>query len=179
MIRAAALAGAAALCACSAEPEPPTNAVTIDVPRPAPKAAAPVPPASLAPGELPSPELDRAVGTAGAWERSGDVARFGAPGRPATFAMRCDPVAGTIAFLLPNNEGSTIRIVAASGAATYPATLDGDVLVAEATAEDRFVADALARAKGRIAVQVNDAAAIALPADPAIANVIERCRGPR
>lgn len=179
MIRTAALLCAVALAACSAEPEPPANAVTIEVPRPAPEPVAAVPNAPLAPGELPSPELEGAVAAAGRWERVGDTARFGSPGRAATFAIRCHRAERKVAFLLPGGDGATMRIIAASGAATYPSTRSGSVLEAEATAEDRFVADTLRRAAGQIAVQAGDAAPIAMPADPAIAQAIEACRGPR
>ncbi len=177
MRRHAALACLAGLAACSPEPDPPANAVTVEVPQPV-EAAATIPSAPLAPGELPAPELDGARAVGGTWEVQGATARFGPAGARATFAIRCDREAGAIAFVRPGARGSTIRIVAASGAATYPAEPSGGMLVAKASAQDRFVADTLARADERIAVQIDDGEALALPADPAIGRVVEQCRRP-
>ncbi|GAA0727196.1 hypothetical protein [Sphingomonas japonica] len=179
MIRRAALGCAALLAGCSAEPEPAANAVTIAVPATETPAAPVSPAAPLAPGELPAPELDGAVPATGSWEQAGAVARFGTKARPATFAIRCDPAARSIAFIRPGARGAAIRIVAASGAATYPAINEGGTLVAQTTADDRFVADTLMRADGQLAVQIDTAPPLSIPTDRRVRDVIQGCSGPR
>ena len=145
----------------------------------------PGPETAIGAGNLPTPELDGVPTRAGRWRRdraaAGDAAIFVEPtGRPV-FALRCARAQRRLLFVLAGSAGpgaaSSIKIITASGAASYPAMprrfAPGSM--ATAAAEDSFITTALAQATGRMGVMLNGRRAIALPADSVIGDVIRDC----
>ncbi|HEU4959178.1 MAG TPA: hypothetical protein VFT56_02120 [Sphingomonas sp.] len=185
MKRAAALAGLAALAACHRAPPAntqaePAAANLADVRR------IPAPATGVGSAALPAPELAGVATAPGRWRfqvsADGAQAVFGAPGRPAEFALRCDADARRMIFTraASGGSGATLEIVAETGAATFDAAPDGHGRTrASDFVTDTFLTQVLAEAKGRIGVRVGAGKTLAMPADPAIGDVIRRCAAPR
>jgi hypothetical protein len=113
----------------------------------------PGPETAIGAGNLPTPELDGVPTLAGRWRRdraaAGDAAIFVEPtGRPV-FALRCARAQRRLLFVLAGSAGQgaagSMKIITASGAASYPAMprrfAPGSM--AMAAAEDSFITTAL------------------------------------
>ena len=177
---AAALLALLAAAACSEAPPEPSS-VTVAVPTPAPPAAPPVAAPPPGPGDLPAPELDAARPAIGSWRfqasASGAAARFGSGG-DAVFAITCEPQTRELVLARAGRSGTRLRIVARNAAAGYPAQPrdDGIALVEARIPTDDSFLTALAQARGAMAVMIDDGVALAIPADPAVCQVVESCR---
>ena len=184
MKRLAAAVLLAALAACHAEQ--PANQATPATANLADARRAPAPDVGAGSATLPTPELDGVATASGRWRfqvsAGGDQAIFGTPGEPAAFTLRCDAAARRVIFsrAADGESGTTLQIVAASGAATFPATLDGHGRIkADDFVQDTFLTQVLATAKGRIGVRIGAGRTLAMPSDPVIGQTIKRCAAPR
>lgn len=156
---------------------------------PAPTPAAPATPAATAAtgsAALPAPELAGVATAAGGWtvqqSGDGDQAVFGIAGQPPQFALRCDAKARQIVFTraAAGPPAKSMQIVAADGAATFPAEPTGDRRArASDFVTDTFLTQVLAEATGRIGVKLDSGPTLAMPADPVIGQTIRRCAAPR
>jgi hypothetical protein len=111
----------------------------------------------------------------------GDQAIFGTPGEPAAFTLRCDAAHGRMVFsrAAAGETGDTLQVIAADGAATFPAKADGHGRIrAGDFVRDTFLTQVLATAQGRIGVRVGDGRTLAMPSDPVIGQTIKRCAAP-
>ncbi|KQN37285.1 hypothetical protein ASG37_09425 [Sphingomonas sp. Leaf407] len=160
------------LAACSGEPTPAPSPTPTPVATPTVIASA----RTLAPGELPTPELDGAAPLAGTWRfqasASGSAARYDS-GEALRFAVRCDSQARRIVFVAAG-EGSAIRLFTPDAAATFPAKRIDGTLEAAVTTGQTFL-DALAKAR-TIGVGGGDGPIGRLPGDRSIGDVVARCR---
>jgi hypothetical protein len=167
---------ALALAGCSDEqPAPAPSPTPQPTQRPAP---APIDPASLAPGELPAPELAGVQAAVGGWSTSPGFARFLTSDGTAAFAIRCDSEKRQLILARSGaaDAGEMLRIVTGMAAASYPTTPVGRRVEARVSIDDRFVA-ALAKAKGPVGISVGEGPVLMLAPDPAIARVIRGCDG--
>ncbi|KQM97701.1 hypothetical protein [Sphingomonas sp. Leaf25] len=166
----AASALALLLAACSGEPTPAPSPTPVATPTIIASAR------TLAPGELPTPELDGAAPLAGTWRfqasASGSAARYDSGGT-LRFAVRCDSQARRIVFVAAG-EGSAIRLFTPDAAATFPAKRIDGALEAAVTTGQTFL-DALAKAR-TIGVGGGDGPIGRLPGDRSIGDVVARCR---
>ena len=134
---------------------------------------------------LPAPELEGVATAPGHWtiqtSGNGDQAVFGVDGQPAQFALRCDARGRQIVFsrAAPTGTAKSMQIVAADGAATFPAE-PGDPGRVQASdfVTDTFLTQVLAAATGRIGVKLDGGPTLAMPADPVIGQTIRRCAAP-
>lgn len=158
------------LTACSSEPPPPAPVPSAS-PTPSPTPAAS--PRPLKPGQLPTPELDRAVPLAGSWSGTRDAARYTADGRIA-FALRCDRPARHILLSRGVAEGASIALFTDDAAATFPAQVVDGALETPVPTGQTFL-DALMRADV-IGVAAGGGPVLKIPGDPAIGTVVRGCR---
>jgi hypothetical protein len=176
-------------CGGAEQPQPP--------PQPSPTIAAPSPtpgppiddrpqprprPGEVAGALLPAPELEGALAP-GTWtlkaSATGAAALFGEANSEPRFAIRCEPQGRRIVLVRSVPDGARIRLVTERGAASFaarPRTDGMPSLEAESPAQFTFLTQVIARATGRIAVQVDDAAPLVLPADRVIGQVIGSCQ---
>ena len=134
---------------------------------------------------LPAPELEGVATANGRWRfqvsADGDQAIFGTPGEPAAFTLRCDAAHGRMVFsrAAAGETGDTLQIIAADGAATFPAKADGHGRIrASDFVRDTFLTQVLAEAEGRIGVRIGAGPTLAMPSDPVIGQTIKRCPAP-
>ena len=146
----------------------------------------PAPASGVGSAALPAPELENVSTAQGRWRfqvsADGDQAIFGMPGEAAAFTLRCDPAAGRMIFsrAAAGQSGATLQIIAADGAATFPAKADGHGRIrASDFIRDTFLTQVLAEAEGRIGVRIGSGPTLALPAAPVIGQTIKRCAAPR
>ncbi|MFS0738703.1 hypothetical protein ABC347_16780 [Sphingomonas sp. 1P06PA] len=152
---------------------------------PVPKPVAPPPapaPAPAPPPPPPEPQDWRDLPlAAGDWvyvrDAGGTTALFGRPGADSDFLLRCDlgqrsvtlSRAGAVAAATP------LTITTSSAERRFDVA-PGPRAAVVLTARDPFL-DRIAFSQGRIVVRLGNGARMALPAWPAMARVIEDCRG--
>jgi len=155
---------------------------------PAPTPTAPATPAitsATGSAALPTPELDGVATAQGKWtfqiSDNSAQAAFGIPGRRSLFALHCDVEGRRIVFTrAASGSAKSMQIVASNGAATFPAGTDGHGrITASDFVTDTFLTQVLATATGRIGVKLNAEPTLAMPVDPVIGQIIERCAAPR
>lgn len=180
MRRALAAALALGLAACSRQPA--RNQAT---PSPTPTAEQTIAAtAETGSAALPAPELAGVSTARGSWKfqvsPNGDQAVFGTDRQPSLFALRCDAGTRQIVFSrAATGSAKSMQIVAADGAATFPAEPAGTGRVrASDFVTDTFLTQVLATASGRIGVKLDDGPTLAIPADPVIGQTIRRCAAP-
>lgn len=175
-----AVSGALALTACIPPAPEPTPA-----PAPAPAQVAQTNPALPQPI---APTFDNwmdAPATPGDWRYSNaggqPLASFGAAGRDALFALRCDRASRTVTFgrLSSATGARTMRILTESTERDFTASPQAgsstSIVAAQVPAADPFL-DAMAFSKGRFAVMVAGEPTLYVPAWPEITRVVEECR---
>ncbi len=132
---------------------------------------------------LPAPEIEGVGIAPGKWQvdraPGGDAALFGSgPGGPI-FGLRCDVRGGRMVFVRARTPGGSgmMRIVTSTGAAAFVAAPRrfAPGVMATAPIGDVFLSDVLARATGKIGIQLGSAPAIIVPADRLIGEVIRGC----
>lgn len=170
-----------ALAGCSPDKAPKAATNQIDA------VTIPGPDAQVAAGSLPTPELDGVATTPGRWRRdrgpTGDAVIFADRGGRTLFGMRCARAKQRWLFVRAGEMGDagSMKIVTASGAASYPvlprAFAPG--VMAVAAIDDTFIATALAQATGRIGVLLGGGAVLAMPADAVIGDVVKDCMADR
>jgi hypothetical protein len=122
------------------------------------------------------PELDGVPLAEGRWSIvDGKEARFGLAGDPA-FTIRCDPDAGMIVLTRGQVSGNALQIITDRGANRFDAQGDGNQTIARFPVKFPWFKDVLAKAEGTFGVRIDDGEPLALPIDPAIAQVIAVCR---
>jgi len=159
-----------ALAGCSSESPPPApvpSASPTPLPAPAPS------PRPLKPGQLPTPELDRAVPLAGRWSATREAALYTAGGRIA-FALRCDRPARHILLSRGVAGGRSIALFTDDAGATFPAQVVDGALETPVTTGQTFL-DALARAE-TFGIAIDGGTVQRIPGDPAIGRVVRGCR---
>jgi len=146
----------------------------------------PAPDTGAGSAALPAPELEGVATASGRWRfqvsADGDQAIFGTPGQAADFSLRCDAGKRQMIFsrAAAGQAGKTLQIIAADGAATFPAKADGHGrIVASDFVVDTFLTQVLAEAEGRIGVRIGTGPTLAMPSDPVIGQTIKRCAAPR
>lgn len=167
---------ALALAACSA-PTPPAPAPQPMPPPSAPLAAPPV----VAPVQQAADWIDWPI-EAGTWvyrtDARGSVALFGPAGGDAVLTLRCDKgrdrvylsVAGTVAGSLTVRTSSMLKTFAA-----VPSSVTPPYVAAEIMPADQLL-DAMAFSRGRFAIEIGGARAMALPNWAEVARIVEDCR---
>jgi hypothetical protein len=166
--------------------QPANEAAPADVANLADARRIPAPANDVGSAALPAPEL-QGVATAqgrGRFQISadGDQAIFGMPGEAAAFTLRCDAARGRMVFsrAAAGEAGDTLQIIAADGAATFPAKADGHGRIrASDFVRDTFLTQVLAKAEGRIGVRIGAGRTLAMPSDAVIGQTIKRCAAPR
>lgn len=121
---------------------------------------------------------------AGEWfvktERAMEFAMFGAPETDPAIALTCDPAIDELIFALSDESTGLHRFTLAANGATLSLDLSGDRNAALPYLEGRVdpshaVIAAMVRAGQTVTLTYPDGTAITLPADPAIAPVVEAC----
>lgn len=152
---------------------------------PVPKPAAPAPapqPAPAPPPAAPEPQDWRDLPlTAGDWayvrDAAGTTALFGRPGADADFLLRCDLGQRSVTLSRAGSvAAATALTVITSSAERRFDVAPGPRAAIALAAGDPFL-DRIAFSQGRIVVRLGDGPRMALPAWPAMARVIEDCRG--
>jgi len=173
-----------ALAGCHREP-PANEAEPADAANLADARRIPAPANDVGSAALPAPELQGMATAQGRWRfqvsADGDQAIFGTPGEPAAFTLRCDAAHGRMVFsrAAAGEMGDTLQVIAADGAATFPAKADGHGRIrASDFVRDTFLTQVLATAQGRIGVRIGDGRTLAMPSDPVIGQTIKRCAAP-
>ena len=173
-----------ALAACHRE-QPANEAAPADAANLADVRRIPAPANDAGSAALPAPELQGVATSQGRWRfqvsADGDQAIFGTPGEPAAFTLRCDAAHGRMVFsrAAAGETGDTLQIIAADGAATFPAKADGHGRIrASDFVRDTFLTRVLAEAEGRIGVRIGAGPTLAMPSDPVIGQTIKRCPAP-
>jgi len=145
----------------------------------------PAPDTGIGSAALPAPELEGVATASGRWRfqvsADGDQAIFGTPGEAAAFTLRCDADARRMIFsrAADGQSGTTLQIIAADGAATFPAKTDGHGrIVTSDFVVDTFLTQVLAEADGRIGVRIGAGPTLAMPSDPIVGQTIKRCAAP-
>jgi hypothetical protein len=165
-----------ALVACSA----PTTPVPAPQPMPPPSAPLAAPPV-VAPVQQAADWIDWPI-EAGTWvyrtDARGSVALFGPAGGDAVLTLRCDKgrgrvylsVAGTSAGSLTVRTSSTLKTLAA-----IPSSVTPPYVAAEIMPADQLL-DAMAFSRGRFAIEIGGARAMAVPNWGEVARIVEDCR---
>jgi hypothetical protein len=173
-----------ALAACH-RGQPANEAAPADAANLADARRIPAPADGVGSAALPAPELQGVATAQGRWRfqvsADGAQAIFGVPGEPAAFTLRCDAAHGVMVFsrAAAGEAGDTLQIIAADGAATFPAKADGHGRIrASDFVRDTFLTQVLAAAEGRIGVRIGGGPTLAMPSAPVIGQTIRRCAAP-
>lgn len=169
------LAAGIALSGCAAVPSPAPPAPVV-IPAP-PK---PVPALLL-------PDWRERRFTAGSWslarEDSGSVARFGRPGNPTDFLVRCLTSSKSLHFSragsIPEGIALVMTLASTDTRRAYAATNGSQTppyISSETPASDPQL-DSLAFSRGRILVSASGTDDLVIPSWPEFAHVVEECRG--
>lgn len=122
------------------------------------------------------PELDGVPLAEGRWTLTdGPEARFGLAGEPS-FSIRCDNQLHMIVMTRGAISGDNLQLITDRGATRFDAQGDGAQTVASFSAKYPWFRDVLAKADGAIGVRIDDGEPLAMPVDPAIAEVVSACR---
>lgn len=155
---------ALASCVSAPPPSPPP-------PRP------PAPPTPALPAAPPQQDWRDVPLTPGRWTWQGapgtlSLSRFGVPGQPPSFTVRCDFGGRSVLFSGATTGAAVMTLTTSFGAFTLPAAGGAARLAAR---DPRL--DQLAFSRGRFTVDIAGQPQLVLPAWPEVARVIEDCRG--
>jgi hypothetical protein len=183
--RAGFLATLLALAACGGAEDEANVSVPLSGATPA------VPPAAVAPAQdvgrdavvtetTAIPEIAGLPPTPGRWvtrqEDDGLAVLFGDPARGAVLSVRCDRADRRIVIRAVGAGAQAITIRTDRGSNLFEARPDGDAAtIAEFPAHYPWFADVLATASGMMGVEVAGAAPLVVPADKALAQVVDDC----